>query len=90
MFPYGDYAMLLVDSQGVSHAIWGEGEGWYEGGGSFYTHSMSATDDDKPWYKSAWFWIVVGVAGVMAVVLCAAAIYAYVRHRQRQYETVGE
>lgn len=42
-FPYGDYGMLTIDSEGFSHAVWGEGLGWVLGGNCYYARQMSHT-----------------------------------------------
>jgi hypothetical protein len=37
-FPFGDYFTLAIDSDGVTHAVWGEGRNYKAPGSIWYTH----------------------------------------------------
>ena len=36
-FPFGDYFGLAIDSEGVTHAVWGEGNDYKSPGSIWYT-----------------------------------------------------
>jgi len=38
LFPFGDYFGLAIDSDGVTHAVWGEGRDYKSPGSIWYTH----------------------------------------------------
>lgn len=44
VFPYGDYGMMLVDENGHTHVVWGEGLGHYAGGTVMYTTTKPKSD----------------------------------------------
>ena len=37
-FPFGDYFGIAIDSQGTTHAVWGEGRNYKSPGSIWYTH----------------------------------------------------
>jgi len=37
-FPFGDYFSIAIDSQGMTHAVWGEGRNYKSPGSIWYTH----------------------------------------------------
>ena len=37
-FPFGDYFSLAIDSEGTTHAVWGEGRDYKSPGSIWYTH----------------------------------------------------
>ena len=37
-FPFGDYFSIAIDSQGATHAVWGEGRNYKSPGSIWYTH----------------------------------------------------
>jgi hypothetical protein len=37
-FPFGDYFSLAIDSEGTTHAVWGEGRNYKSPGSIWYTH----------------------------------------------------
>jgi len=37
-FPFGDYFSLAIDSEGATHAVWGEGHDYKSPGSIWYTH----------------------------------------------------
>jgi hypothetical protein len=37
-FPFGDYFGLAIDSDGATHAVWGEGRDYKSPGSIWYTH----------------------------------------------------
>lgn len=37
-FPFGDYFSMAIDSQGTTHAVWGEGRNYKSPGSIWYTH----------------------------------------------------
>ena len=38
-FPFGDYFSIAIDSDGVTHAVWGEGRNYKSPGSIWYTHA---------------------------------------------------
>jgi hypothetical protein len=37
-FPFGDYFGIAIDSEGATHAVWGEGRNYKSPGSIWYTH----------------------------------------------------
>ena len=80
-FPYGDYASLTVDDNGLSKIVWGEGLGWYAGGSVYYASQKESTASSSlPGYA-----IALIVIAVLAVVGFPLIYYGmkYVRYQHR-------
>jgi hypothetical protein len=39
-FPFGDYLEMVIDAQGVTHAVWGEGFNYDSPGSIWYTRGQ--------------------------------------------------
>jgi len=39
-FPFGDYFEMVIDAQGVTHAVWGEGFNYDSPGSIWYTRGQ--------------------------------------------------
>jgi hypothetical protein len=37
-FPFGDYFTIAIDSEGITHAVWGQGQNYKAPGSIWYTH----------------------------------------------------